>query len=126
ELSGSGVSGTVTFHKTNSTTTIITIQLTGTVAGNVHPAHIHGNNASAGGPIVLDLTAVDGTTGQSITTVTQLNDGTPITYEGLISFNGHVNVHKSAAELAVMVAQGNIGSNSNSIPDPNPNPNPYP
>jgi hypothetical protein len=119
ELDSSGVSGTVTFTRVNTESTKINIQLTGTQAGNSHPAHIHANKASDGGPIVLDFNPVDGATGKSETMVTQLNDGTPITYEELIKFNGHVNVHKSATELAVMIAQGNIGANATST-TPNP------
>lgn len=112
ELDSSGVSGTVTFAKQDDRTTKITVHLTGTLAGNSHPAHIHANKASEGGPIVLDFNPVDGATGMSETIVTQFNDGTPVTYEELIKYNGHVNVHKSATELAVMIAQGNIGSNA--------------
>lgn len=112
ELDSSGVSGTVTFAKQDENTTKITVRLTGTQAGNSHPAHIHANKASEGGPIVLDFNPVDGATGMSETVVTKFNDGTPVTYEELINYNGHVNVHKSATELAVMIAQGNIGSNA--------------
>jgi hypothetical protein len=116
-LSNSGVSGTVTFRKQNDQTMII-VQLFGTVAGNSHPAHIHSGSAGSGGPIVLDFNPVDGATGHSETSVTALNDGTAVTYEELIAFNGHVNVHLSAAELQVMIAQGNIGSNSQGSSNP--------
>jgi hypothetical protein len=112
ELESSGVSGTVTFTKMDDATTRISIELTGTMDGDMHPAHIHAGNASTGGPIVVDFSPVDGATGRSETTVTALNDGTPITYEELIAFDGHVNVHKSATELAIMIAQGNIGANA--------------
>ena len=111
-LSSSGVSGTVNFEKQNGTTTIVTIQLSGTTAGNSHPAHIHANSATVGGPIVLDFSPVDGATGRSVTTVTKLNDGTAVTYEELIAFDGHVNVHLSVTELQTMIAQGNIGVNA--------------
>lgn len=111
-LDNSGVSGSVIFRKMSATSTLIIVQLTGTKAGDSHPAHIHANNAAAGGPIVIDFTPVDGATGKSETTVTQLKDGTPITYEGLLAYNGHVNIHKSQAEIAIMIAQGNIGSNA--------------
>jgi hypothetical protein len=111
-LGGSGVSGTVSFQKISSTSTLVKIQLTGTVLGDSHPAHIHSNNSADGGAIAVDLNHVDGETGMSETTIIQLNDATSITYEDLIRFNGHVNVHKSEAELAVIITQGNIGSNS--------------
>lgn len=111
EIADSGVSGTVTFTKQDDQTTLIVIEVSGTETGNSHPAHIHSGSASTGGPIVVDFTPVDGATGRSETTVTQLNDGTPITYEELIAYNGHVNVHRSAADLAV-ITQGDVGSNS--------------
>jgi hypothetical protein len=118
-LSNSGVSGTVTFRKQNGQTTLVTIKLTGTQGGNSHPAHIHANSASMGGPIVLDFNPVDGATGTSETPVTKMNDGTAVTYEQLIAFNGHVNVHLSVAQIATMIAQGNIGSNSEGVASTN-------
>lgn len=112
QLDSSGVTGSVIFAKQSDSTTKVTIMLTGALPGGSHPAHIHANKASDGGPIVVDFNPVDGTSGRSETIVTKLNDGTPITYEELITFNGHVNVHKSVTELAIMIAQGNIGSNA--------------
>jgi hypothetical protein len=114
-LSNSGVSGTVTFKKQNAQTTLITVQLSGTQAGNSHPAHIHSGAAGSGGPIILDFNPLDGATGKSETMVTKMNDGSNVTYEQLIALDGHVNVHLSATELQVMIAQGNIGSNSNGV-----------
>lgn len=119
-LSDSGVSGTVMFRKQDDQTTMIIVQLSGTQSGNSHPAHIHSGSAGSGGPIVLDFNPVDGATGRSETSVTALNDGNAITYEELIAFNGHVNVHLSAAQLQVMIAQGNIGSNSQGSGSSNP------
>src|SRR5688572_2944910 len=78
QLAASGVSGTVTFRKVSNTETLITVQLTGTTAGNSHPSHIHNNTAAVGGSIAVDFTPIDGATGKSETTVTQLIDGTPI------------------------------------------------
>ncbi|MFZ6011478.1 MAG: CHRD domain-containing protein [Bacteroidota bacterium] len=111
-INSSGVSGTVTFKKQNNTTTLVTIQLSGTQAGNSHPAHIHSGNVSTGGPVVLSFNPVEGSTGKSETTVTKMDDGTLVKYEELIAFNGHVNIHLSVIELQTMIAQGNIGANS--------------
>lgn len=103
--------GTVTFAERDDDKVLITIQLNGTQSGNMHPAHIHTNSAAAGGGIVLDLTPVDGTDGKSETVADALNDGTAITYEDLLNFDGHVNVHNSEADLATIIAQGDIGAN---------------
>ena len=111
EVSGSGVSGTVTFAQRDDDQVLITIQLMGTQSGASHPAHIHANSAAEGGGIVLDLTDVNGADGKSETVVNALNDGTALTYEDLLSFDGHVNVHMSSVDLGTLIAQGDIGEN---------------
>jgi hypothetical protein len=95
-------------EKSNNTTAIV-IRLSGTQAGGSHPAHIHLNTAAEGGGIVLDLNNVQGGTGYSETEVTKLNDGSAISYAQLLDYNGYVNVHLSAGNLATLVAQGDIG-----------------
>jgi hypothetical protein len=47
----------------------------------------------------------------SRTQVDSLDDGTAITYAALLTFDGYINVHLSAQQLGVIVAQGNIGTN---------------
>lgn len=112
EQSASGVSGTATFAKRKNGKTQITLALTGTTDGGDHPAHIHANNAATGGSIVLDLENVIGATGKSVTSAHMLKDGTAITYDELINYNGHINVHLSPTQLGTRIAQGNIGSNA--------------
>ena len=111
EVGDSGVSGTATFTKINETSTEITVRLTGTQSGGDHPMHIHMNDIATTGGIAITLENVDGATGVSTTTVTALDNDTAITYEGLIEYDGYINVHSSATDLSV-VAQGNIGSNA--------------
>src|SRR5690606_1761951 len=107
-----GIDGNVTFSRQSDNSVLITIQLNGTQAGGDHPAHIHGDNAIDGGTILLDLSNVDGASGRSETVVTALNDGTPISYEELIDFDGYVNVHASTSDLGTLIAQGDIGQNA--------------
>ncbi|MDA1122482.1 MAG: CHRD domain-containing protein [Bacteroidetes bacterium] len=106
-----GVTGTVTFAERNNGETLVRIQLIGTQAGNNHPCHIHNNDAATGGNIAVDLNNVNGNTGRSVSNVTQLNNGTPIDYAGMINYNGYINVHTSSTNLGTLVAQGDIGSN---------------
>jgi Cu/Zn superoxide dismutase len=110
-VSNPAISGTVTFAEREDEQVVVTIQLTGTDANATYPAHIHANTAAAGGPIVLDLTSVSGADGKSETVVSALNDGTSITYEDLLAFDGYVNVHLSESDLGTLVAQGDIGQN---------------
>ncbi|PKG43712.1 hypothetical protein CXF67_03535 [Psychroflexus sp. MES1-P1E] len=106
-----GVSGTAKFIENSDATLSIELDLQNTPAGGVHPAHIHFNTAVESGGIALTLEDVNGDTGESATTFTTLNDGTAITYQELIDFNGYINVHLSATELSTLVAQGDIGQN---------------
>lgn len=106
-----GISGEITFEERNDGTVLATINLEGTPDGGMHPAHIHENDAATSGPIAFTFNPVNGTTGESKTSLRTLDDGTAIDYEALQSFDGYVNVHLSADDLATIVAQGNIGSN---------------
>lgn len=113
EVSDPNINGTATFAERRNGNTLVTIQLAGTQAGFEHPAHIHENDAATGGDIVVSLNNVVGETGLSATSVSQLDDGTAVSYDDLITFNGHLNVHLSSQELTILVAQGDIGSNNN-------------
>lgn len=109
--SNSGISGTALFEETSIGNTKLTIKLNGTPSGGEHPAHIHFNSAAAGGGIAVSLTPVNGTTGESETTFAAQDDGTSLKYSEVLEFDGYVNVHLSASELATIVAQVDIGSN---------------
>ncbi len=106
------ISGTATFAKRMNNETLVTLALTGTPDGSMHPAHIHFNTAAEGGGIAVSLGAVDGTSGMKKTNVAMLDDGTAITYDELINYDGYINVHLSAEDLATLVAQGDIGQNA--------------
>jgi len=108
----SGISGKITFAERNDGTVLATIELDGTPDGGVHPAHIHDNDAATTGPIAFTFNTVDGTTGASVTSMRTLDDGTAINFQSLSLFDGYVNVHLSATELATIIAQGNIGINN--------------
>ena len=90
-----GISGTAVFTENRDGSTTITLDLQGTKAGKSHPAHIHANSAAQGSAILIDLTPVIGTTGLSVTHVQSFNDGTGITYNELLDFDGYLNVHLS-------------------------------
>ncbi len=110
-VSNPNITGTVTFAERSDDATVITIELNGTTSGNTHVAHIHENTAAQTGGIILDLNSINGASGRSETVVTKLNDGTDISYNELLALNGYVNVHLSQADLATIIAQGDIGEN---------------
>ena len=110
-VSNPSISGDATVIKNSDNTITVELDLDGTPSGGSHPAHIHFNTAAEGGGIAVSLTAVDGSTGMSSTTFTTLDDGTSISYEQLLDFDGYINVHASANDLSTLVAQGDIGQN---------------
>ena len=110
-VSDPDISGTAKFITFSNDSTVVELNLEGTTEGNMHPAHIHFNTAAEGGDIALNLTTVDGATGESSTEVTTLEDGTPITYAELLEYDGYINVHLSAEDTGTLVAQGDIGQN---------------
>lgn len=111
EQNSTGVTGTVTFKELSDQSTKVMIELNGTPAGGEHPAHIHINSYAVGGGVYVALHTVNGDNGMSETTVSKNGEGTMMTYDDLIAFDGHINVHLSATEIATIVASGDIGGN---------------
>jgi len=105
------VSGKVTFKKIDDATTEVTLQLNGS-STDIHVGHIHLNNALQGGPIAITLKDIECDCENSVTLVTKLDNGTAISYEELINFDGYVDIHQSEDELDVIIALGNIGKNA--------------
>ncbi|WP_439132757.1 CHRD domain-containing protein [Polaribacter sp.] len=112
EKAVTGISGTARFIKNQDASVTVVLAISNTPAGGSHPAHIHANNAIEGGGIVISLNPVDGDTGRSVTTFSTKDDGSTITYEELLAFDGYINVHLSADNLSTIVAQGDIGENA--------------
>jgi len=106
-----GIMGTATFYKRVDGSALAVLDIENTVAGEMHPSHIHENDAATGGPIAFSFNPVNGDTGMSMTQVEELDDNTAITYDEILTFDGYINVHLSATQLGTVVAQGNIGSN---------------
>jgi len=111
ELSNSGVSGTATFTNQTDGSVKVILNVTGTSQNDMHPSHIHFNSAAEGGDIAVGLNPVDGDTGMSETFVTETESGDSLVYQALLEFDGYINIHLSADDLATVVAQGDIGQN---------------
>ncbi|RAJ17026.1 CHRD domain-containing protein [Olleya aquimaris] len=106
----SGIFGSANFIKNSNNTVTIQINVVGTTDAVLYPAHIHFNTAAESGAIAVSLESVNGTTGQSETTFSTLDDGTPISYEALLDYDGHFVIHQSETNNAI-VAQSDIGQN---------------
>jgi len=110
EVDVSDISGTITFTERVNGEALAEISLVGSPEGGVHPAHIHsGSVATAPGAIAFTFNPVISKI--SKTNVAKLDDGSPLGYDDVVSVNGYVNVHLSATNLGIILAQGNIGAN---------------
>ncbi|QBA65671.1 CHRD domain-containing protein [Muriicola soli] len=72
---------------------------------------MHNNTAAEGGGIAFTFNPVIGDAGISKTNVAALDDGSAFGFADVLSFDGYINVHLSADDLATLVAQGDIGQN---------------
>lgn len=110
-FTNSDITGTATFLEYNDNSTGIKLSLQNTIAGSSHPAHIHLNTAAEGGEVKITLAPVDGTTGESRINIKTKDDGSAISYDALLKYNGYINIHLSTSDMATFVAQGDIGQN---------------
>lgn len=106
------VSGTALFEKRVNGNTLVTISLTGTIAGQSYPVTInYGTILSGELYIVKTLNDVDGTTGKGYTNIRTLNSGVAKTYDGWMVYLGYINIYQTSVSLENIISQGNIGSN---------------
>ncbi len=111
--STSGVSGIAKFEKRKNGNSLVTIDLSsgGALPAGMYPAHINlGSVTTIGVPeLKKTLNAVDGATRMSMTNVRTLNDGTAITYDNWLAYDGFVTIH-NATDSTDVIAKGNIGA----------------
>jgi hypothetical protein len=108
-----GVSGTALFEKRVNGNTLLTITLSGAIAGELYPATINLGSIQTvgGGPVVKALNNVDGTTGKGYTNIRRLDSGIAITYDNWLVYDGYLNIYQSTVNLGTIICHGNIGSN---------------
>jgi len=106
------VSGTALFEKRFNGTTLLTITLTGAIAGDIYPATINLGSITTigGGPVVKGLNSVDGTSGKSYTNIRKLDNGTDITYDNWLAYDGYINIYHTAVGSGNIICHGNIGA----------------
>ena len=110
DITNSNITGTATFTQEDNGSTHVLIELEGAFTSE-NPAYIRFNRAAEGGSVAITLKTCK--CAISNTTITQFDNGSPITYEGLITLNGHITIHSGVGTQASIVAVADIGSNAN-------------
>ena len=108
---GQGIYGQMKIRERNDGTTQLELVLNGVNPDGFYPAYIHFNNALEGGGIAITLTPVDGHSRNSVTEISTLDSGTPITFEELHKFDGHLNIQLDN-DRGITAAQADIGLNA--------------
>lgn len=106
-------SGTITFHERmdKSLQAVIEIGASG-MEGYHHPAHLHYGVFEMEAPMAAMLHPVNGMTGKGITEKVVLKDDTILTFEELLTFDGHIKVHgDDGPNKDLILAYANIGIN---------------
>jgi hypothetical protein len=108
-----GVSGSALFERRVNGNTLVTITITGGIAGESYPATINLGSTTTigGGPVVATLGNVNGTTGKGYTNIRKLDNGTAITYDNWMVYAGYINIYQTSVGLNNVICHGNIGSN---------------
>jgi hypothetical protein len=108
-----GIHGFITLREAGQQGIEAFIKLENTIPGVMHPVHIHEGLFGQGGDKAKSLNPINGTTGISQTFFTTLDDGTPTTYDDLVTNHEYyVGPHYSANQLETIIAKGDIGVNN--------------
>ena len=67
--------------------------------------------------MAVTLEPVDGSTGQSVTEFSTLADSTPLNFDELLIFDGHIIIHPDAGNTISTLTSANIGQNSANNPN---------
>lgn len=112
------IQGVATFREKADGALQLTLQLENTVAGGQHPGHLHYGTADVpDSDIALLLTPIEGADGSSVTTFSQLADGTSITFDDLTTFDGSLKVHlDDGLNRDVVLTGANIGLHTSVVP----------
>lgn len=108
-VNSSGAAGTAKLIRNDDGTATIYIELTSAPAG-LHPAAVHENSLEEGGPIAITLNACECLISETV--ITQLDDGTAITFDQLMVFDGYINIYQGTESMDNIIAHANIGSNA--------------
>ncbi len=107
-VNDSGVTGFASFIPNEDGTTTVYIDLENASEG-IHPASINFGNVDDGGTVAISLNECECEISETV--VTQFDNGTPVTFVELITFDGHLVILESQSD-ATIIANTNIGSNA--------------
>jgi len=107
----SDITGQVNFIENTNGSTTISINLVNTVNGINNVVRLRRKTANIGGGIFLNLNNINGEDGISITTVSKLDDGTPVSYEQFTELDGYLAIGSTGNDEDTLFAFSDLGPN---------------
>ena len=107
-VDGSNVTGVASFIPNDDGSTTVYIDLENASQG-IHPASINFGSLEDGGTIAITLKECECEISETV--VTQFDNGTPVSFVDLVTFDGHLNIYESPTDGSI-IANTNIGSNA--------------
>lgn len=106
------VDGTISFEEKKDGSLRASIKIGATGESILHPAHLHYGSFTKDAEMAAMFNPVNGETGESVTEIAELADGTLFSFDILKEFDGHVKIHgDDGPNKDVILAYGNIGKN---------------
>lgn len=106
--------GKATFRERSDGLTEIEIHINNTQGARFFPVHLHFNSFDVTSDLAAWLEPLSASTGKSKTLLKHLADESPVSYEDLIAFDGHIKIHLESGPMRdIILSYGNIGSNAN-------------
>lgn len=106
----SGLTGTLTFAERVDGFTEVTVELSDGPDEEEYFVRINSGTTLQGGDVLIELETVD-ESGKSVLIVSSDSEGNTVSYNDLISINGHVNVYPSEDETETILAQADVFGN---------------
>lgn len=107
----SDITGSINFIENTNRSTTVSIKLNNIVKGINVIARLRRNTANIGGGIAIDLNDIDNQTGESITTIYKLDNGTSISFEQLEDFEGYLAIEGNGDNEGILFAFKDLGPN---------------
>ena len=106
-VNNSGASGTAKLIRNQDGTSTIYIELTNAPEG-LHPAAVHFESLEEGGDIAITLNACECLISETV--ITELDNGTAISFDQLMVFDGYINIYLGTESMDSIIAHANIAS----------------
>ncbi len=106
-------SGKIEIYERKSRESMVRVTLLNKPLNNDLPVSLYSNSYGENSDLILNLNPIKPGKSFSDSHVSELKSGETVLYQDLINLNGHIRVHLGVTTFNIILAAGNIGSNTN-------------